>query len=132
MNLKRQIRRCVQSSAERYGVSIEDVLNMTRTRAAVIARRHAIRKLLRYTGCSQAQLAEAWGIDPASVKAAVRDELPLRSFGITEPVAASESILAKLAWQYGANRARQIVAGGDPATQADIEAWCMLGRKDAA
>jgi hypothetical protein len=37
----------------------------------------------------------------------------------------------RLRWHYG-ERAESIIAGNDPATQADLAAWNHLGRKDAA
>lgn len=38
----------------------------------------------------------------------------------------------RLAWSYGPDRAAQIIAGNDPATQGDVARWNSLGRKDAA
>lgn len=38
----------------------------------------------------------------------------------------------RLEWLYGTERARAIMAGRDPATLADLEAWNALGRRDAA
>lgn len=132
MNLKRQIRRYAQTSADKYGVDVNQVLGMSRSRAVLIARRHAIRKLIRYTGCSQAQVAEAWGIDPQTVSGAVKDSKPLRQFSINAPVAAEGAVRAKLTWQYGPERAQAILSGNDVATQADIARWNHLGRRVAA
>ena len=39
---------------------------------------------------------------------------------------------SRLAEQYGADQARRIVAGRDPATQADVDAWNKLGTRRAA
>jgi hypothetical protein len=43
-----------------------------------------------------------------------------------------EHTRARLDWLYGYDRARQIDAGLDPATQADIAAWNRLGKRSAA
>lgn len=37
-----------------------------------------------------------------------------------------------LEWRYGYARAAAIVAGRDPATQADVDAWNRLGTRRAA
>lgn len=132
MNLNRTIRRYAQASAEKYGVSVNDLLTMKRGRAILKARRETIRKVLRYTGYSQAQVALAWGIDPKTVRDAVVDAPTIRKFGVTEIVAAEDAVAEKLTWQYGTKRAATILAGCDPETLADIAKWNNLGRRAAA
>jgi type II secretory pathway component PulK len=40
---------------------------------------------------------------------------------------AHERLWAALVWNYGYERAQDIVSGKDEATNADIQAWRMLG-----
>lgn len=41
----------------------------------------------------------------------------------------TDELRARLAWQYGAERAARISAGQDAATEADKAAWRALGRR---
>ena len=39
------------------------------------------------------------------------------------------STLDRLAWHYGAARAKRMMLGGDAKTNADISAWTSLGQR---
>ncbi|MFA5567998.1 MAG: hypothetical protein WC972_05045 [Trueperaceae bacterium] len=43
-----------------------------------------------------------------------------------------EFTAARLAWQYGAERAYAIISGQDAKTNADLAAWRSLGERRAA
>lgn len=129
--LRRLIERCATEAASKYGAKVADVLGTSRTRECVFARRDAMRSTLSACGCSEYQLAKAWGVDRQTVHRAVAVEEPHRPFSINEGAAADTALRAKLVWLYGAERAAAILAGNDPATQADIRRWNSLGRRDA-
>jgi hypothetical protein len=44
----------------------------------------------------------------------------------------ASATFARLAWQYGPDRASLIMDGKDPKTKADIMAWRHLGARDVA
>lgn len=39
-----------------------------------------------------------------------------------------QTLIDRLVWCYGADRAAEIIAGRDPQANADLEAWRQLGK----
>lgn len=130
--LRPLIERCAAEAASKFGAMFAEVLGTGTSRECVFARREAIRNVLAESRCSYRALADAWGIDPQMVRRAVEDAEPMRPFSINDTAAARAALSAKLAWQYGPDRAMAILAGTDPQTQADIARWNALGSGSAA
>lgn len=85
-----------------------------------MARRRAWRRIITTTGCSKTGLARVWGCEPHSIHYALGQAPP-------QPGIYVINTTARLRWAHGDARAAKIIAGKDPATNADIAAWNALG-----
>lgn len=126
MNLKERIREVAAQEAEAEGITFDQVIFMGLGGQAVAARRRAMRRIVRETGCSQLALTEAWGCGRDVVSAALRDTGPK-----ARPCY-DDGTIARLISRHGAERATRIAQGNDAATNVDLAAWNALGRKVAA
>lgn len=115
------VARIIAEECDRAGVDRGHVLYGARTRAARYVRHAAIRRIIAETGCSQMGLAKAWGISDATVRAALKPAVQ------PQPAETYDTYTReRLRWAHGEQRAALIVAGADPETQCDIEAWSRL------
>lgn len=73
------------------------------------------------TGATAGAIASLWGCEYSSV----RD-------GITRLAHAWETLNARLEARHGPERAASIIAGRDPASNADRASWKALGRRPGA
>lgn len=62
--------RIIGEEAARLGAPEVAVINCGQTAAVIAARRSAICRIIRETGCSSVGLAEVWGCDRATIKSA--------------------------------------------------------------
>lgn len=115
---KATVMRIVEEEATRFGVCPSAVSGLSREWNAVDARRIAISRSLIETRCSQAGLAKVLGVSTSTVWTSAH-------YDQEGPYA--EGTITALRWKYGDARARAIVAGNDPATNADIAAWRAIG-----
>lgn len=115
------VARIISEECDSAGVDRGHVLYGARTRAARYVRHAAIRRIIAETGCSQMGLAKAWGISDATVRAALKPTTPARPTETYDPYTRK-----RLLWARGEQRTALIVAGADPETQRDIEAWSRL------
>lgn len=114
------VERVIREEASSALISADAVIGRSLDGRAVSARAKAIRRILRETGCSEMGLANVWGISNSTVRQAVRFG---KYFGPPATGAYDVETAERLTWAHGAERARQIIAGHDPATQADLAAW---------
>lgn len=119
------VERVAREEAAAAGVTMSAILAGV-GRRAVAARRKALRRIKRATGCSTYGLATVFGCDHGAVIDALRQD-----------VGPSEGpydvwTIARLRARHGNERADAIIAGRDPATIADIAAWNRLGTGRAA
>jgi hypothetical protein len=112
------VRRIVAEEAAAAGVTEHDVLCDTRKHKAVLARYRAVARIAHETGCSARGLAKVWGMSEGAAK---------KWMNAGEPSRYDAPTRRRLVWAYGADRAREIITGRDPTTQADIAAWRQLG-----
>lgn len=127
--LREPLYRHAREQAEIHGATFDAVLNIRRDRAAVAARHAAYRAIMSETGCNPNELAQEWGIEPSAVYRALGSAFT--PAGKKEGVSKG-GLRYRLRWHHGEKRAAQILSGRDPATQADIAKWNMLGRRSAA
>ncbi len=117
------VRRVAAEEAAAAHASFDDVIGMAIGGAAALARRRAMVRLSRETGCTGVDLARVWGCNAA---------VPCRALKANPKPSGYDAVTAqRLAWAHGDDRARAILGGGDPATQADISAWHSLGGTEA-
>lgn len=126
MTLKDRIRHVAAQEAEAEGVTSDEVIFMGLNGKAIAARRRAMRRIVRETGCSQLALTEAWGCGRDVVSAALRDTGP------NARTCYDDSTIARLISRHGAERATRIAQGNDAATNVDLAAWNTLCRRAAA
>lgn len=111
------VRRVIAEEAFSHGVSETHVIGRSRRKKAEAARRRAINRIMRETGCSERGLAKVWGISTGTVRRAIRSEL----------VGEHAVVFARLSWCYGEQRAKAIILGQDKETAKDLAAWKRLG-----
>lgn len=114
------VARVAQEEAAAAGVSLSEILSGV-GRRAIAARRKALSRIKRATGCSTYGLATVFGCDHGAVIDALKQEV--------SPTVGPYDVwtAARLRSRYGNERADAIMAGRDPATIADIAAWNALG-----
>lgn len=122
--------RVVQEEALTTRVTITDILDMHVSPAAVAARVRCWKRIMQEADCGSKGLARVWGCSPR----AIRDQLHPKT--AKAPTAQKPSVydpatLARLAFQYGPDRAEAIAAGQDRATSLDIARWNRLCRRAA-
>ena len=118
-----QVQRIINDVAAAYSVSGHSVACGGRGPRVVEARHAAIVRILRETGCSEQGLATSWGISDCTIRNAKA------RLGFTgEPRIYDRNTFDRLTWQHGEDRACEIAAGRDAATNVDIAAWRNLGR----
>lgn len=113
--------RIATQEADAVGVDVGDVLGMARNGVAAMARRRAMIRILRETGCTPSALARAWGCDR---------QIPARLIGREPPPRGpiyDAGTRARLRSRHGAERTELIAAGQDAATNADLARWRRLG-----
>ena len=121
MSLTRDLIRAVATEeAACAAATVDDVLGMAFNGRAKHARRRAMVRLMRETGCDPRRLAKLWGCDPSVVFRARNITTPARS-----EYDADTSL--RLQWRHGPERAAAIINGTDLATVRDLAAWRSLG-----
>lgn len=120
------VEQVIAQEADAANVKASDVIGPSRNSLAVVARRHAMRRILDDTKCSQSALARLWGCAASDVSDAIarleRDTGWRRRDDIYD-----YRTIARLNWAHGAERAAAIVAGLDPRTAEDVASWRRLG-----
>lgn len=124
-HLRLEVERVAGVVASGRHVGLDDLLGTSRSPAAIEARHEAMRLILALTGCSQIDLAWAWGCGLATVRRALTD-IPRRDLPKAPPLRASiydASTIARLQSRHGAARTLDIINGRDEATNADLASW---------
>lgn len=100
---------------------VSTVLGSSNDPTAVAARYSALRMILEETGCTRKALARVSGCSLRSIYRAAGSR--------KRPVAPDpwKVLRENLRWRYGAARTVRILAGRDPATNADLATWEALG-----
>lgn len=112
----------IREEARRAGSSFDAVVNLGRRAKDISARTNALQRLMRETGCNREELAEAWGCSERTITNTLNPKPP--------PIRPRHDQTAeRLRWAHGEERAAQILAGRDPATQTDITAWRRIGAR---
>lgn len=111
--------RVAEEESAATGAKLANVLGMATDGYSKLARRRAMVRIVRETGCTLGGLAVVWGCDRQVVARIVL---------MGEPTPAKEMIYdpdtrERLRWAHGEDREAQIAAGNDAQTNADIGAW---------
>ncbi len=109
------VERVIREEAWRTGARVADVIGASRKPAAQEAITAAITRIMAETGCSHRGLEQVWG-------STLRKQARRPTVNGYDP-----STIERLRWAHGDARTAQIVAGKDPATNADLAAWRRLG-----
>ena len=128
-HLRREVERIAGVVAGDRHVGLDDLLGTSRSPAVIEARHEAMRLILAVTGCSQSELAWAWGCGFATVHRAISDK-PRPVPAPKQPLRASiydASTIARLHARHGGARTLEIINGRDAATNADVAAWNRIG-----
>lgn len=128
-HLRREVERIAGVVAGERQVSLDDLLGTSRSPAAIEARHEAMRLIMAVTGCSQSELAWAWGCGFATVHRAISDK-PRSVPAPKQPLRSSAydaATIARLTARHGAQRTLDIINGRDAATNADVAAWSRIG-----
>jgi hypothetical protein len=123
--LRETIERIIREEAAEARIRPVAVMGRSLRKIAIVARRRAIRRVLRETGCTQKDLAKAWGLEEGTVALALRREAP-------PPAPYDTATAERLRWAHGEARASQILAGRDQRALSDIHAWRRLCAKARA
>ena len=118
--------RVISEEAAAAGADATRVLNMAKDRRSRAARANAINRVARETGAGPKAISLAWGCCEETVGCVLGRKPPTPKPAKTVN-GYDERTMARLQWQYGPERAVAIVAGIDPATNADLAAWNALG-----
>lgn len=113
---RRTVARIAAEEATAAGVAPCDVTGMGRSPKVWEARCRAWRRILRETRCSVDGLAAVWGCHSQSIRHALAAPKP-------PSTTYDASTVERLRWAHGEARASQIIAGTDPRTNADLQAW---------
>jgi hypothetical protein len=121
-----------RDEAMRSRCTLDELLHMHRRPEAKAARIRAWARIIAETNCKGSELAEVWGCQPASIHRAFPERYARRwkhPEPAPEPPRSIYEGMTKdrLLWAYGSERTAAIVAGEDPATNADIAAWNRIG-----
>jgi hypothetical protein len=111
------VERIAREEAIAARVRFSDILT-GRDRRSVRARRAALRRIKRETDCSTFGLAAVFGCDHGAVLDAMAMEP-----AAPPPTLYDALTVERLRWAHGEARASQIIAGADPRTNADLQAW---------
>ena len=117
---RKTVERIVEEEARQARVRFDDVLGARRAGGAAQARRNAIRRIMRETGCTAYGLAAVWGCNIDTIRRATG----WHSRRAVEPRASYDAdTIARLTARHGAVRTLDIINGRDEATNADLASW---------
>lgn len=128
----------LEAVATARGCTVKDLLQKGTRGPVGVARQAAMAELYATGRYSLPKLGQLFGVDHTAILHGIRRHK--ERMGIIKAranaeaaerrrkAAARKNLAARLAWSYGRTRARDIMAGQDQATRADLAAWNALGR----